>query len=261
MKYLLPFLLFILSCKETILKKEACRKENGFIHCAYLNSEVEVSLHLKDENGQFYGNVNTLASTFAKNKQQPLLLMNAGMFHSNLMPVGLYREANRTLVSVDTSTTKSGNFYLQPNGIFIADNQAKKFEIIARTVESPKSPLSRGLAEKGSPFIPPLDKGGWGDSATQSGPMLLINEKINPLFHSNAKHRQIRNGVGISKDSLHFVMSESEVTFHEFADFFKQQNCQNALYLDGYVSQLKSPTFYKNPNKSTIGPMLSVWAR
>ncbi len=43
--------------------------------------------------------------------------MNGGMFEADNTPKGLYIENSRILKPLDTSQG-SGNFYLQPNGVF-----------------------------------------------------------------------------------------------------------------------------------------------
>lgn len=78
--------------------------------------------------------------------------------------------------------------------------------------------------------------------ATQSGPMLLLNGTINPVFQKQSKNLNIRNGVGILNDgTLVFVMSKKEINFYDFALMFREMKCQNALFLDGFVSRTYLP--------------------
>ncbi|MBP6659490.1 MAG: phosphodiester glycosidase family protein, partial [Chitinophagales bacterium] len=52
----------------------------------------------------------------------------------------------------------------------------------------------------------------------------------------------IRNGVGILQNGNPiFVMSKQEVSFYDFAKYFKKIGCENALYLDGFVSRTYLP--------------------
>ena len=71
--------------------------------------------------------------------------------------------------------------------------------------------------------------------ATQSGPMLVIDNRINPIFIPGSTDRTRRNGVGISADgTLRFVISEDRVNFHDFARLFRDElKCADALFLDG----------------------------
>jgi len=74
--------------------------------------------------------------------------------------------------------------------------------------------------------------------ATQSGPMLVIDVKIHPVFKPSSSSRLIRNGVGvIMPQHVVFAISEEPVTFYEFALFFRDYfRCKNALFLDGTIS-------------------------
>ncbi|MEP6924582.1 MAG: phosphodiester glycosidase family protein, partial [Pyrinomonadaceae bacterium] len=38
-----------------------------------------------------------------------------------------------------------------------------------------------------------------------------------------------------------FAMSRQETSFYEFAQYFKNLNCREALYLDGFVSRMYLP--------------------
>lgn len=79
--------------------------------------------------------------------------------------------------------------------------------------------------------------------ATQSGPMLLINGAFHPRFKNGSKNLNIRNGVGILPNgNVIFAMSKQKINFYDFAKFFKNQGCKNALYLDGYVSRTYLPS-------------------
>lgn len=78
--------------------------------------------------------------------------------------------------------------------------------------------------------------------ATQSGPMLVVNGSINPLFKKESHNLNIRNGVGILPGGkIVFAMSKEAVNFYDFADHFRQIGCSNALYLDGFVSRTFFP--------------------
>ena len=62
--------------------------------------------------------------------------------------------------------------------------------------------------------------------------------KINPLFTQKSSNTNIRNGVGLSSDNKTiFVISKIPVNFYDFAAFFQELGCKNALYLDGVISK------------------------
>ncbi|HBS32708.1 MAG TPA: hypothetical protein DEA40_13365, partial [Parvularcula sp.] len=79
--------------------------------------------------------------------------------------------------------------------------------------------------------------------ATQSGPMLVIGGAIHPKFLPEGTSRKRRNGVGVRADgTLVFAISDTPVTFHEFASYFRDAlNCPDALYLDGAISRIFAP--------------------
>ncbi|VCW45315.1 hypothetical protein BANRA_03516 [Acinetobacter baumannii] len=106
--------------------------------------------------------------------EQLTFAMNGGMFHSGFSPVGLYIENGRE--SQPLNEDKGwGNFFLQPNGVLAWNDK----QAVILTTEQYKAKV----------FQP--------DYATQSGPMLVINGKINPLFLANSDSKKIRNGVGV----------------------------------------------------------------
>ncbi len=80
------------------------------------------------------------------------------------------------------------------------------------------------------------------ESATQSGPMLVIDGALHPAFNPGSSNLAIRNGVGIlPTGKLVFVLSKEPVNFYDFASYFKSLGCLNALYLDGFVSRMYLP--------------------
>ena len=78
--------------------------------------------------------------------------------------------------------------------------------------------------------------------ATQSGTMLVIDGTLHPAFTKGSANVHIRNGVGVLPDGrLLFAMSKQKINFYDFASFFKNKGCQQALYLDGFVSRTYLP--------------------
>jgi uncharacterized protein YigE (DUF2233 family) len=146
-----------------------------------------------------------------------LAAMNAGIFEKSFRPLGLHVENGKVLRPLNTRSGY-GNFYFQPNGVFLLqDNKASIVSTQSYAVGN---------------FRPQL--------ATQSGPILLENSRINPLFGPNSKNRLIRNGVGISGQAVYFVLAESPVNFYDFSRFFRDQlGCNSALYLDDSISAMR----------------------
>jgi uncharacterized protein YigE (DUF2233 family) len=151
----------------------------------------------------------------------------------------LYIENGKTIKSLDTLQDGYGNFYLQPNGIFFIKNDSAG--VLPSTLFSKKK-------------IAPT----W---ATQSGPMLLINEKVHPIFQEGSTNLNIRNGVGIiSQHEIVFVISHKEVNLFDFAMLFKEElNCKNALYLDGFVSRAYIPQLNRKDLDGNFGVMIGIF--
>jgi uncharacterized protein YigE (DUF2233 family) len=168
-----------------------------------------------------------------------LFATNAGMFDSNLKPVGLYVEQGRELVHANTKSGK-GNFHMKPNRIFYmsADRAA-----IAET---------RAFLQQRSQA----------DLATQSGPMLVIDGRLHPRFDQRSTSLKTRSGVGVRADGkVRFAISQDAVSFDAFARLFRDGlKCPNALFLDGgSASSLYAPTGNYSSNLVPLGPMLAVF--
>jgi len=162
-----------------------------------------------------------LKEWLARKNQELIFAVNGGMYHKDLSPQGLYIERQKVIKEIDEKEKGYGNFYLQPNGIFFIDqeNQAK---IV-------KTDRLNNIAHI--------------KYATQSGPMLLIDGVIHAKFTKGSKNIHIRNGVGVLPNgNLLFAMSKEKINFYDFANFFKLNSCDNALYLDGFVSRTYLPS-------------------
>jgi uncharacterized protein YigE (DUF2233 family) len=100
------------------------------------------------------------------------------------------------------------------------------------------------------------------DFATQSGPMLVINGEVNARFVRYGGSRKYRVGVGIRDPNLVvFAISESEVSFGDFARLFRDKlHCKNALFLDGgSATSFYSPVLSRNGNFLPLGPIIGVY--
>lgn len=165
--------------------------------------------------------------------------MNAGMYHADRRPVGLYVENGKETAGIVTSEGP-GNFGLLPNGVFCWGDRLTVIE-------------SRSYAET-TPSC---------RFATQSGPMLVIEGKMHPKFLPDSDSRHIRNGVGISADGTHayFAISDKSVTFYEFAELFRDGlSTPNALYFDGSISRLMAPGIGRADLGAPMGPIVGLIA-
>lgn len=175
----------------------------------------------KGSDGKAVGNFKTLKQQLADDGKSLVFAMNGGMFRVDQSPQGLYIENGKELHQINKVHEAYGNFYMQPNGIFYITNQKEAVVVTTKNFEP----------NKGIKF------------ATQSGPMLLIDGNFHPAFNKGSSNLNIRNGVGVLPNgNLLFVMSKVEVNFYDFALFFKELGCQNALYLDGAVSRTYLPS-------------------
>lgn len=171
-----------------------------------------------------------------KSCQNLKFAMNAGMYHADYQPVGLFIRHYQQKVALNRDSGY-GNFFLQENGVFAWNEQQAVILTTARYAEG-QFPAKY---------------------ATQSGPMLLIDGKINPIFDAQARSKKIRNGVGVAHGKVYLVISEKRVNFYEFADFFKSQlQAEHALYLDGSISSIYSPYLKRHDRQFRLGTMLGV---
>lgn len=179
----------------------------------------DLQLYWKDDKGSILGSIGRLRQ-YLNGKQRTLVFaMNGGMYKEDQAPLGLFIQQGRLITKLNISSGY-GNFYLKPNGVFYITTDKKA--VVCRTQDF--------KYDKKISF------------ATQSGPMLVINGAIHPEFKDGSANVNIRNGVGVLPgNKLLFAMTKMPMNFYDFADFFKQQGCLNALYLDGFVSRTYLP--------------------
>jgi len=207
--------------------------------------KTPVHFFWKNKNGQLIRSLKNLKKEIENQGNELLFAMNGGMYQRDRNPQGLFIENGKTIKSLDTLQNGYGNFYLQPNGVFFIQNDSAGV--------LPSTLFSRRVLGTSQKNINPT----W---ATQSGPMLLINEKVHPIFKEGSTNLNIRNGVGvISKHEIVFVISQKKVNLFDFATFFKEElNCKNALYLDGFVSRAYIPKLNRKDLDGNFGVMIGV---
>ena len=215
-----------------------------FERAAYTICEVDlrkhtVRLYWNRSDGTPYAYLSALPRSLEGGTGRLLFATNAGMFDSNLKPVGLYVEQGRELVHANTKSGR-GNFHMKPNGIFyISADNAAVAETQAFLKQRPQA-----------------------DLATQSGPMLVMDGRLHPRFNRGSTSLKLRSGVGVRADGkVIFAISQEAVSFDSFARLFRDgQSCPNALFLDGgSVSSLYAPTLNRSGNVLPLGPMLAVF--
>ena len=219
----------------------ACRNATieaaRYVICEF-DAHADIELFLQDQSGATFGDFDRVRDALAARNRKLLFAMNAGMYHADRSPVGLYVEDGRKLKSLSTADGP-GNFSLKPNGVFfIANGKAGVLETKAfqRKNISPKF-------------------------ATQSGPMLVIDGKLHPRFLKHSTSRYRRNGVGVAGSRIVFALADTPVTFHQFGRAFRDVlKTPNALYLDGNISRLYAADLNRNDFGRTMGPIVAVSA-
>lgn len=198
--------------------------------------KTHLELFLRDEAGRRFSRFDRLKSWLAGKNKQLLFAMNAGMFRPDFSPVGLLVQDGQQVSPLNLSNG-AGNFFLKPNGVFFVSESGP------RIVDSTEYPaLAQGVR-----------------FATQSGPLLVRNGNLHPRIDAASTARLIRNGVGVSGDSVVFVISEQPVSFYEMATYFRDElHCPDALYLDGVVSSLYSLELQRNDSQVDLGPIVAV---
>jgi uncharacterized protein YigE (DUF2233 family) len=208
-----------------------------FLACTISPKENNISLYWKDDAGKILQTFDNLKKYLLTKNEKLIFAMNAGMFQENYSPLGLYIERGQLINKLNTRNSSTGNFYMKPNGVFYITKENKGAVVTTNQFQLIESIVY----------------------ATQSGPMLLINGTINSTFKPASTNLNIRNGVGVkSNGDIVFVLSKVPVNFHEFAQYFKDQGCDNALYMDGFVSRAYFPSQNWADEDGNFGVMIGV---
>ena len=175
-------------------------------------------LFWKKADGEPYKAFADLAGAVEADGKMLTFAMNAGMYADDFSPMGLYVEDGQELRPANTFEFKPSasvipNFYKKPNGVFFWNEEGAGI-----------LPTKAFLKRRDKPAF-----------ATQSGPMLVIDGKLNSIFIPASTDRKLRSGVGVCDgDLLRFAISDDPVNFHDFATLFRDElKCANALFLDG----------------------------
>jgi uncharacterized protein YigE (DUF2233 family) len=207
-------------------------------------AKAELDLHWLDPaTGKPFSSIHALQQWGAAHGRQLLFAANAGIYDAHGEPLGLYVEDGKTLKPLNTAhgDPAAGNFSLLPNGVFAID--AKGHASVQTTAAF--------AATHAQPRL-----------ATQSGPMLVIDGKINPNFDSGSDSTKWRSGVCAPKpDEVVFAVSTAPVNFHEFARLFRDKlGCRDALFLDGTLSQVFVDGDYYGAPAFMVKPYAGMFA-
>ena len=223
---------YALDCREVT--------HDGILYaiCEVDPATERLELFLNDAADRPYGHFSAIEEALTAQGQTLAFAMNAGMYHTDRRPVGLYIEDGETLAPLQTRES-FGNFGLLPNGLLcLTETGAKVIETLRYAREQPAC-----------------------RAATQSGPMLVIDGALHPRFLPDSTSRYIRNGVGTTTegDRAVFAISRNPVTFHQFGSFFRDAlNLPQALYFDGNISRLYAPQLDRADSGFRMGPVIGL---
>lgn len=234
--YRKPLFLFFLSLLVLLASARPDTNERNYVSYTVDCRKQTIRFYWKDKQHQPLGSLGRLKEYVEAQHKQLIFAMNGGMYKTDQSPLGLYVENGKEYAPLNKKDG-GGNFYLQPNGVFFITKKGK------------------AELRKTEKFI--------SDStiqyATQSGPMLVIDGLIHPEFKQGSTKLNIRNGVGILPNGqVLFAMSKHPVSLYDFAHYFKQRGCRNALYLDGFVSRTYFPEKNWIQTDGQFGVMIAV---
>lgn len=194
------------------------------LQCVALAEQPKLHLRWLDDAGKPLGDFNGLQKQLDSEGLKIAFATNAGIYERGPKPCGLTMNDTKIQVPLNLASG-DGNFFLKPNGVFYLDDRLGPGVVTAE--EYAELTLKPRIA-------------------TQSGPLLLRQGVIHPAFNPTSVNRRQRSAVGVvaTTKEIVFVMSDREdrvkgrVTFHQLARFFLHLGCQDALFLDGDISQM-----------------------
>jgi uncharacterized protein YigE (DUF2233 family) len=165
--------------------------------------------------------------------------MNAGMYMSDLSPVGLYISQGVEHAPLELGPGGGGNFFLKPNGVF--------------SIAQDGAAVTESTAWAASPRPGTV-------MATQSGPLLVQAGVIHPELNAASTSTYTRNGIcAPDPNTALLFISLRPVSLWRAASFARDGlGCQDALYLDGGVSMLSTESGVLGKRGGAWGGLLIV---
>jgi uncharacterized protein YigE (DUF2233 family) len=212
------------------------RRGQAEYQVAFVGSKAAIEVELMNDPRDSWDGFQALEARTQSSGRRLIWAMNAGMYHADRSPVGLFVSGSEERAPLNTRRGK-GNFFLMPNGVFEVTR-------VGRDVQTSSAWQD--------------DLYGETREATQSGPMLVVAGKLHPAFERDSPSRLVRNGVGVAGDEVVMAISTTRVNFYEFASLMQDLGCANALYLDGNVSSVFAPGLGRKDPGLDLGPVLVV---
>lgn len=224
------------TCAEAAELRTHAHRQGTVRACHVDLRKDDLRMFWAKSDGTPLGSLVQLSQALKDQGREIVCATNGGMYQEDLRPLGLYVEAGRVVRRLNTRKGAYGNFYMEPNGVFLLkDGQARIITTDEYDAAYPRD------------ADPPR-------FATQSGPLMLQRGAINKLFGVDSKNRLIRNvACVVSPAEVVLAIADTPISFHEFSSFLRDQlKCTDALHLDSTISRLGPPI------SSGMGPAIGV---
>jgi len=185
-------------------------------------SPASIRMVWRDEQGAAYGQLERGRRALNQLGHDVVAIASGGIYAPGLRPLGLYVENGVEMTPLNLAEG-SGNFFLQPNGVFSIVGGVAAIDRTAQFSEWHSNNSNQ-------------DQIDW---ALQSGPMLVIDGEANPLFTHSSESTHIRNAVAVDTEgNVVLIRSKGLVTMRQLADRCLELGATDALYLDGTIARL-----------------------
>ena len=187
-------------------------------------AKEKLELFWKNEKGEFHNTFEHLEAALKPKGKRLKFAVNAGIYAPGFLPEGLHVENGKQLRSLNLKNAP-GNFYLKPNGVFFIKTDGAAGVLEAKRFQRSKQRVKL---------------------AVQSGPLLLDHGRVHHKFNEPSPNLLLRNGVGVdAQGRIVFACSDrselgkvGRINLYGFAMLFKKLGCENALFLDGDISEM-----------------------
>lgn len=226
MRPLFILCLVLLARSPMPLKAETLEHDGALYHLQRIPRAQQPKLHLRwlDASGKPLSSFGALQRQIRGEDGEIVFATNAGIYEQGPKPCGLTISDSKLLVPLNLADA-DGNFYLKPNGVFYLDDRTGPGIVESKEYQS-------------LTIRPRL--------ANQSGPLILRKGVLHPAFQEDSPNKRQRSAVGVvaATKEIVFVMSDREdrvkgrVTFYQLVKLFRHLGCDDALFLDGDISQM-----------------------